>query len=319
MNLRLIHKGIYCLDAEYVQPGVAAIYLLEQGGQLCIIETGTSLSLPLVEQAILSLDLSLEDVAYIIPTHIHLDHAGGAGALMRVCPQARLVIHPRGAAHMIDPARLIAGTIAVYGEQNYQRLYKEVVPVDESRVIIADDGFSLDFDGRVLEFVDTPGHALHHFCVIDSTSRGVFTGDTFGIAYPQLATAEGSFIFATTTPTHFDPDALLNSIGRVLEFDLNWLYLTHFGKVSITPGLIEQLKQSVRDQADMALALLDQPLAREQKLEAGVEKIFIQALPASTGIEKQEYYRQQLSADKQLNAQGLQAWLNRLEKTANRR
>ena len=218
MNLKQIHKGVYCLDAEYVQPGVAAIYLLEQHGQLCIIETGTSLSLPLVEQAIASLGLSPGDVAYIIPTHIHLDHAGGAGALMRACPQAQLIIHPRGAAHMVDPAKLIAGTIAVYGEQNYQRLYGEVVPVDETRMIIADDGFSLEFNGRTLEFVDTPGHALHHFCVVDSMSRGVFTGDTFGIAYPQLATAAGPFIFATTTPTHFDPDALLNSINRVLEW-----------------------------------------------------------------------------------------------------
>jgi len=316
MNLRLIRKGVYCLDAEYVQPGVAAIYLLEQRGQLCIIETGTSLSLPLVEQAIVSLGLSLQDVAYIIPTHIHLDHAGGAGALMQVCPQAQLVIHPRGAAHMIDPARLIAGTIAVYGEENYQRLYGEVVPVDESRVMVADDGFSIDFNGRLLAFIDTPGHALHHFCVIDSMSHGVFTGDTFGIAYPQLATPVGPYIFATTTPTHFDPDALLNSIDRVLEFDLQWLYLTHFGEVRISDRLIGQLKQSVTQQSETALALLNQPADRVQKLAEGVMRLFIESIRADGGAQTEGAYRQQLSADTQLNAQGLQAWLKRLEKTA---
>lgn len=316
MNLRPIHKGIYCLDAEYVQPGVAAIYLLEQQGQLCIIETGTSLSLPLVEQAIASMGLSLDDVAYIIPTHIHLDHAGGAGALMQACPQAQLIIHPRGAAHMVDPNRLIAGTIAVYGEENYQRLYGEVVAVDEKRLVIAGDGFSLDFNGRKLDFVDTPGHALHHFCVIDSMSRGVFTGDTFGIAYPQLATQKGPFIFATTTPTHFDPDALLDSINRVLEADLDWLYLTHFGAVRITPRLIKQLKQSVRDLADMALALKNQPVDRVQKLTRGVMRLFVESLRADGGMQTEDEYHQQLSADSQLNAQGLQAWLNRLEKTA---
>lgn len=314
MNFKHLKYAIYHLDVEYVQAGVASLYLLEHKKQLCIIETGTALSLPIVQAAIASLGLSFDDVAYIIPTHIHLDHAGGAGALMQACPQAKLIIHPRGAAHMADPARLIAGTISVYGEENYQRLYGEVIAVAEDKMIIAEDGMQLDFNGRMLEFIDTPGHALHHFCVVDAVSRGVFTGDTFGISYPQLTTPAGPFIFATTTPTQFDPDAMLASIGKVLTRDIQSLFLTHFGEVEATKRLISQLKQSVADQATLALSEKGLPEGRIDRLQERIFELFMAVLKADDGEKSEVWYQQQLSADCLLNAQGLDAWLRRLER-----
>ena len=315
MNLKPLDQGIYRLDVEYVMPGVACLYLMIQRGKLCIIETGTTLSLPIVQSAIESLGLSFEDVAYIIPTHIHLDHAGGAGALMQKCPQAKLIIHPRGAAHMADPARLIAGTIAVYGEDNYRKLYGEVIAVAADRMIIADDGMRLDFNGRLLEFIDTPGHALHHFCVVDARSKGVFSGDTFGISYPQLNTPAGPFIFATTTPTQFDPDSMLASIDKVLAKGIRSLFLTHFGEVEATERLTSQLKQSIEAQAALARTEKGLVEGRAQRLEASILKLFISALKADGGEQSDSWYQQQLSADCQLNAQGLDAWLRRLEKS----
>jgi len=314
MNLKPLEHTIYCLDVEYLQPGVACLYLLAHQGQLCIIETGTTLSVPLVEQAIARIGLHFSDVAYIIPTHIHLDHAGGAGALMQRCPQARLVIHPRGAAHMADPNRLIAGTIQVYGEQNYRRLYGEVIAVAEHRMVIAEDGFELDLNGRMLDFIDTPGHALHHFCVVDRMSRGVFSGDTFGIAYPQLATHQGPFIFATTTPTQFDPDALLASIDKVLTHKIKKLYLTHFGEVAASPRLIHPLKQSVQDQAALALAEQGRATGRVERLQDAILEQMLAALREQGGERAQAWYQRQLAPDCRLNAQGLDAWLRRLEK-----
>ncbi len=314
MNLTALHHGIYSLDAEYIQPAIAALYLLVHEGKIGIIETGTSLSLPLVLQAIESLGLSPEDVSYVIPTHIHLDHAGGAGALMQACTNARLVIHPRGAAHMINPDKIIAGTKAVYGEQAFARLYGEIIPVPEERVIIAEDGFTLDINTRVLQFIDTPGHALHHFCVIDETSAGVFSGDTFGIAYPRLACDNGPFIFATTTPTQFDPESLLNSINRIIGYQPRYIYLTHFGKIELTARIAQQLKQSVRNQADIALSMKGEPQNREQRLEAAISTLFIDTILDQGGREEPHFYQQQLAADTRLNAQGLNAWLQRLEK-----
>lgn len=315
MNLKPLDKDIYRLDVEYVMPGVACLYLMIQRGKLCIIETGTTLSLPIVQSAIESLGLSFEDVAYIIPTHIHLDHAGGAGALMQECPQAKLIIHPRGVAHMADPARLIAGTIAVYGEDNYRKLYGEVIAVAAERMIIAEDGMLLDFNGRSLEFIDTPGHALHHFCVVDALSKGVFSGDTFGISYPQLNTPAGPFIFATTTPTQFDPDAMLASIDKVLAMGIRSLFLTHFGEVEATERLITQLKQSIIDQAKLALLEKGVPQGRVDRLQGSIFERFMAALEADGGDNSEGWYHQQLSADCLLNAQGLDAWLRRLEKS----
>ncbi len=315
MNLKPLDQGIYRLDVEYVMPGVACLYLMIQRGKLCIIETGTTLSLPIVQKAITSLGLGFDDVAYIIPTHIHLDHAGGAGALMQKCPQAKLIIHPRGAAHMADPSRLIAGTIAVYGEENYQRLYGEVIAIAADRMIIAEDGMRLDFNGRILEFIDTPGHALHHFCVVDALSKGAFTGDTFGISYPQLNTPAGPFIFATTTPTHFDPDAMLASIDKVLAREIQSLFLTHFGMVEVTDRLISQLKHSVIDQAALALPEKGSPEGRVDRLQGRIFELFMAALKADGGEQSQTWYQQQLSPDCLLNAQGLDAWLRRLEKS----
>lgn len=315
MNFKHLHDGIFQLDVEYVQAGVASLYVLEQNAQLCIIETGTTLSLPIVQNAIESLGRSFADVAYIIPTHIHLDHAGGAGALMQQCPQAKLLIHPRGAAHMADPSKLIAGTIAVYGEDNYRRLYGEVIAVDASRIRIVEDGMQLGFNGRMLEFIDTPGHALHHFCIVDAMSKGAFTGDTFGIAYPQLAMPLGPFIFATTTPTQFDPDAMLASIDRVLTRNIKTLFLTHFGEVEVTQRLIAQLKQSVTDLAELAMLEKGFPVGRVDRLQGRIFELFLTALVAGGGEKSQGWYQQQLSADCLLNAQGLDAWLRRLEKS----
>lgn len=316
MSLTTLHHGIHCVDTHYLGLEIAAAYLLVHAGKVCVIETGTSRSAPHILAAIESLGKQAEDVAYIIPTHIHLDHAGGAGALMAACPNAQLVIHPRGAAHMIDPERLIQGTIAVYGKTKFEKLYGEIVPIAAERIIEAADGYLLDIGDRVLEFIDSPGHALHHFCVSDPFSSGVFTGDTFGIAYPGLTTPQGPFIFATTTPTQFDPDALLDSIDRVMSRQPAYLYLTHFGQVEATPELIARLRQSVRDHARLAREFIGLPEDRENRLRDTLSNLFVEKLLALGGRKGTDFYRQQTAADARLNAQGLDVWLKRLEKAA---
>jgi len=194
-----LEHGITVIDAEYGSSGVAALYLMQAEDQVAIIETGTNHSVPLILEVLESKGLNFDNVRYVIPTHVHLDHAGGAGELMYQCKHAELIIHPFGAAHMIDPSRLEAGTIAVYGADKFRDLYGSIRPIDASRVIEASDNFKVKLNGRELEFLDTPGHAKHHFCVVDKTSQGIFTGDTFGLCYPQLTTKHGPFAFATTT------------------------------------------------------------------------------------------------------------------------
>ena len=306
-----IGHGISLVDAEYGQSGVAAIYLLEEAGEVAIIETGTNHSVPYVEQALLERGLSFDKVRYIIPTHVHLDHAGGAGELMARCKNAHLVCHPFGARHLIDPSKLETGTIAVYGEDKFRQLYGTIRPIDSERVIEAPDEFTIDLNGRVLKFLDTPGHARHHFCIYDQQSQGIFTGDTFGVSYPQITTAQGRFIFATTTPVQFDPDALIASIDRLLSLNPQQMYLTHFGAIKPTKEVVKQLKQSIDVFKKCALDVKDVDNGRVEVIQEKIQDYLLKQLGEMGCKQSQNACAKIIKVDTLLNAQGLDVWLNK--------
>ena len=307
-----IGNGITLIDSGYMQGGIAAIYLMEHAGQCAIIETGTSHSVAIVLDVLESKNLKPEDVAYIIPTHVHLDHAGGAGELMHHCKNARLVIHPYGARHMIDPGKLEAGTKAVYGEAQFQALYGSLRPVDKNRIIEAPDNFMLDFNARELTFLDTPGHARHHFCIYDKHSQGIFTGDTFGLSYPPLTSAEGTpFIFATSTPVQFDPEALISSIDRLISLKPTIIYLTHFGTIKPTADVVKQLKHSIQAFVRIALENKDIKENRVELIQQGLNHYLLNELDKTSCKQTRSFCETLINNDTLLNAQGLDVWLSR--------
>jgi glyoxylase-like metal-dependent hydrolase (beta-lactamase superfamily II) len=179
--------GITAIDTNYVRPRFDASHLVVENGRAAFVDVNTGHSVGVLLAGLEAKNLTPEAVNYVILTHVHLDHAGGAGEIMRRLPQARLVVHPRGTRHMTDPSKLWAGASAVFGEEAMLRNYGAPVPVDASRIIEAPEGFTLELGGRPLLFLDTPGHARHHFCVWDEASRSMFTGDTFGLSYRELA------------------------------------------------------------------------------------------------------------------------------------
>ena len=301
--------GISLIDAEYLYPGVVAVYLLQQDDQLAIIETGTANSAASILAVIENRGFSTDNVSYIIPTHVHLDHAGGAGELMQHCKNAQLVIHPYGARHMIDPSKLIAGTIEVYGEEKFRELYGELKPIDASRVIEAPDNFELMLGQRRLRFLDTPGHARHHFCVYDEASQGIFAGDTFGLSYPNLITKAGPFIFPTTTPIQFDPPALLQSIDRLMALHPKQIYLTHFGSIEPTDAVVNQLKKRIHHFTQIALAEMHNDGERLQNIERRLREYLLAELAMMQCHQPVEFCEQFLRNDISLNAQGLEIWL----------
>ena len=184
--------NVTCIDTGLFRDGLAACYLIEHDGEAALVDTGTRNSLPRIMQTLADHNISPEQVRWIMPTHVHLDHAGGAGALMDEMPEATLVVHERGARHMITPEKLQAGSLAVYGEEAYDAAFGQLVPVPEQRVCIAADGDSFDLGSRRLQTLNTAGHARHHYVVWDEHSSGLFTGDTFGVSYPELNTGRGS-------------------------------------------------------------------------------------------------------------------------------
>ncbi len=303
--------GITVVDAEYGESGVAALYLLEEDGEVAIIETGTNHSVPLIKEVLEAKGLSFDNVRYVMPTHVHLDHAGGAGELMHQCKNAQLVIHPFGAAHMIDPSKLIAGATAVYGKEKFKALYGKIKPIDASRVIEAPGFFKLKLNGRKLKFLDTPGHARHHYCVYDKKSNCIFTGDTFGVSYPRLTTPNGPFIFPTTTPVQFDPGALMQSIDCLASREPKYMFLTHFGAIEPKPEVVKQLKSGVKKLANMGLALQKEPENRVEILQKQIKAYLLEKL-AEMGCEQSpEYQAEVIENDTWLNAQGIDFWLNR--------
>jgi glyoxylase-like metal-dependent hydrolase (beta-lactamase superfamily II) len=304
-------KGVTLIDTGYLRPAMAGVYLVREGGRAALIETGTARTLPRVLSALQALGVSTNSVDYIIPTHVHLDHAGGAGQLMALCPNAKLVVHPAGARHLIDPTRLVQGVAAVYGERRFRELYGEVLPVDAARVIEASDDFTLDFAGRLLRFLDTPGHARHHFCVLDTASQGIFAGDTLGLCYPDLDTPAGPFALPTTTPVQFEPEALTASIDRLASLGAATAYLTHFGAVELTQAYIRQLKTDIAAFTCIAREEATPVDERAARIEKRLMAYLLERLAAMGGRRAHEEYAALLDVDVRLNAQGLDVWLSR--------
>ncbi|SFM33886.1 MBL fold metallo-hydrolase [Marinobacter zhejiangensis] len=299
------------IDTGMMREGLAACYLLKGGDSYAVIETGTHNTVPRILALLEAQGIALAQVKYVIPTHVHLDHAGGVGGLMQVLPEATLLVHPRGARHMIDPSKLKAGAMAVYGEQAFTDIYGDVIPVDEHRVRSMEDGAEAMVGDRKLVFIDTPGHARHHFCIYDPTSNGIFTGDTFGLSYPSLDSEKGPFIFPTTTPVQFDPDALKDSIRRLLALNPAHMYLTHYGRVD-NP---EPLGQQLLDMVDDFVALAEQcaETSTDEELEArlmdAVGTYLTQRLEAHECPLSAAQVQEALGLDIRLNSQGLAVWL----------
>ncbi len=313
-----VAEGLFCIDTDLYRPGLAACYLLEDQGQLALIDTGTACAVPRILAVIAHLGFSPEAVDWIIPTHVHLDHAGATGDLLAVCPQAQVLIHPKGAPHLIDPTKLIAGATAVYGEDEFLAHFGGLTAVPAERVIEATDEQVIRVGTRSLCFLDTPGHANHHGCLFDEHTQGCFTGDTFGIAYREFHTAQGPWLYAPTTPVAFDPERWLASIERILALKPQALYLTHFGKVEQPEQCALQLRASIQAMADVALTLEDQPpgSARIEQLRTAVAEVLLNSARAWGVTLPEATLRELLAVDLALNSQGLEVWLQRRARQA---
>ena len=306
VNVMNVVDGISVIDSEYYSKDFAAIYLLKQKNKVIIIETGTNYSVPYVKEALSQIGLSFLDVLYVIPTHVHLDHAGGAGLLMMQCQNAALVVHPRGARHLIDPSKLVAGAKAVYGENKFKEYYGEIFPIDANRVIQADDNFILDFDGRELRFIDTPGHARHHFCIWDKATKSMFTGDTFGISYRDLDHQDELYILPSTSPVQFDPEALIQSINRIMEFKPERVCLTHFSAIKPTKKATNKLIESIHFVSNLAIKYADKNDS-ESIIYKKMMDYFLEGLN-EIGFQNNDYAKNRLSLDVLINTQGLIYW-----------
>ncbi|MGH8154948.1 MAG: MBL fold metallo-hydrolase [Rhodanobacteraceae bacterium] len=312
-NYQQLNDDIVCIDTEQHRPGMAACYLIGNEGHYAFVESGTSRSVPHILDALAELGVARTAVDYVMPTHVHLDHAGGTGALIRELPNARLVIHPRGAKHMIDPSRLIAAATAVYGPEVMRATYGEIVPVPEARVIVADVAADRDFTfalgNRPLLFIDAPGHARHHYAIWDATSRGWFTGDVFGVSYRDFDDACGNFIVPPTSPNQFDPAAWEATLRRLLAKSPVHVYLTHYGRVDAVPVLARELREGLSAYQRIARAHAGAP-DRHAHIHEGLMDHHLAQLRERRNPQSPARARELLGPDVEVFTQGLETWLD---------
>jgi hydroxyacylglutathione hydrolase len=302
--------GISAVDVLYERERLNAVHLLVEHGRAAIIDSGTAHGVPRVLAALESLGIAPRDVDYVVLTHVHLDHAGGAGQLMARCPNAVLTVHPRGARHMIDPGRLLAATVQIYGEETARRLYGEVLPVPAARVLETPEGARISLAGRELQFFDAPGHARHHVVLRDTGTGHLFAGDTFGLSYRELDREGRQFSFPTTSPSQFDPPALQRSIGRMLALEPQAIYVTHFGQVRDPVRLGEDLRRLIDAHAALAERCRDAGAQRNALLRKGIAELLRAESRRQGWTLSDDELMRVFAVDVDLNAQGLEAWLD---------
>ncbi|MDV6343693.1 MBL fold metallo-hydrolase [Nitrosomonas sp. Is37] len=307
--------GITAIDAQYHRPGRAAIHLIVENGVAALIDTGTQFSVPGVIQILQNKQLAPEKIAYVFLTHIHLDHAGGASEFMRLLPNAKLVVHPRGAKYMINPAKLIAGVMAVYGKAEFKRLYGEISPIDENRVLEAPDETRIDLNGRPLLLLDTPGHARHHYCIFDERSQSFFTGDTFGVSYRELDVDGLEFVFPTTTPVQFDPEAAHASLNRIMSYQPQYAFLTHYSRIGHLPHHATQMHDLIDAFVNIANQAANKTAERHEFIVQALKDLLCQRLAMHGCTWSPTEIYELLRVDIELNAMGLETWLDQSEKS----
>lgn len=328
--VQVLEHGIHVIDTGFFRPRFDASYLIVEAGRAAFIDTGTNHSVPRLLAALEAAGLTPDAVDWVIATHVHLDHAGGVGLLMQQLPAAVLVVHPQGAAHLIDPTRLVQGACAVYGAEEVARSYGEIVGVPAERVLRSSDAMTITLGAtqRPLTLLDTPGHARHHHCIWDARSGGFFSGDTFGLSYREFDTAHGAWVMPTSSPVQFEPLPMRNSVQRMLAYEPTRLYPTHYGEIGSSAADVRRLSELLLTQLDAMVALAESlaesqtdssaptEAARHTALLTGFAAIHLASLRAHGCTLTEAEIAGLLDLDLVLNAQGMAIWLDRRNRVA---
>lgn len=225
--------------------GITSGYLI-RGSRPCLIETGTAKSADIVIRSLAELGIGPDDLATIVVTHIHLDHAGGVGDIAEAFPKAEVVVQEKGARHLVDPTRLVASAHRVFGEA-MDRLFGDLRPVPAERLVaVGESGFIDLGDGRRLDAFHNPGHASHHVGLLDTVSGDLYTGDAAGVYVPETADVRPS-----TPPPDFDLDLTLSSLARMQDAGAQRLLFSHFGPVTEVADTLDRSREELLIWVDM--------------------------------------------------------------------
>lgn len=305
-------NSIEIIDSGLIREKFAGSYLLNSNNESAIIEVSTSHGVEPILERLKEKSIKQDSVKYVFVTHIHLDHAGGAGALLKELPNAKLVVHPSGAKHMIYPSKLIEGANAVYGEEVVKRDYGEIIPIPENRIIQCKDGEEFSLGDMNIKAIHTPGHARHHCSYFEKSSASLFTGDSFGLSYPEMTTEKGRFYQPTTTPTAFEYDKMMDSIKKMLILEPKKVYFTHYGYTDKIEELETQIVKRLTDYISMAEETNKSSKNRVKDLEKLLSNYYIKEAINHGSTLSEEEILTLFDIDIKLNAMGLALWYERI-------
>lgn len=305
-----LNFGISCIDTQHMRNDFVAAYLIENNERAAFIDTGCYLSVPILLATLDEKNIRRENMDYIILTHIHLDHAGGVGELIKHLPNAKVIVHEYGANHLIDPSKLRAGVIEVYGELFFKQYLGDLIPTPEDKIMIAKDQSSIALGGRKLTFIDTPGHARHHICIWDEKSHGIFSGDTLGVSYREFDTEQGGLVFPPTTPIQFNPDTWKNSIQQLMDLQPKYAYLTHFNRIEFNQKSADMLITNIDNFVIIAKQMQNHANRHQVIKEALLDYLLTIAKQHGVILGKAQQVKI-FKGDLEICAQGLEVWLDK--------
>ncbi|MGD6801699.1 MBL fold metallo-hydrolase [Rossellomorea vietnamensis] len=279
--------------------------------EVTVIETSASPSIPRLIEGLEQMGISLDRIKNIIVTHIHLDHAGGAGLFLEKCRNASIIVHEKGARHLINPEKLEAGARQVYGK-DFDRLFHPITPVPPERVIIKKHNEQLPLSpDSTLTFFDTPGHSRHHFSIYDNKSKGIFTGDTAGINYGYTLEGEALYL-PSTSPNQFNPEEMIQSLALYSELELDRIYFGHFGISEEPAKVLTEIKKWLKIFMDTAIRITKENKP-ETQLPALTEALKKEVLNSDDRLRGNEDFLRLLDLDMKVSAMGLIDYLNKTQ------
>jgi glyoxylase-like metal-dependent hydrolase (beta-lactamase superfamily II) len=252
VSVRTLVGGVHLIDLGTAGGAEVNGAYVVAAREPALIETGPAADLPKLLDGLDRVGIGPGDLAHVVVSHVHLDHAGAAGHVVRRFPSASIWVHERGAPHLADPARLVASTARTFGEERMRRLFDEPLAVPSERLHAVRDGDVVELGDRSLEIIHTPGHASHHISILDPDRGAVFTGEAIGCHLPWADCYRPAL-----PPPEVDIDAALASIARIREMDPEVLLTSHFGPVPAAEGC-ERAAERIRSWADTARDVLEE-------------------------------------------------------------
>lgn len=283
--IKALAAGIDYVDLNFLgKPEIIATAVLQGAGDVALIDPGPSTTIESLRASLRQKGIDLRDVGQLLLTHIHLDHAGATGTIVRDNPGVEVFVHERGAPHMSEPAKLLASATRLYGEADMQRLWGEFVAVPAANLRVLRGGETIVAGGRQLQVAYTPGHASHHVSYFDPASRVAFVGDTAGIR------RQSPYVMPPTPPPDIDLERWLESEARILAWDPDTLFLTHFGPFHGARLQFQHLRDNIEQWSRVVRRLIaDASLSEEQRQDRFVEEAF-RELRRAVGEQEAEHY-----------------------------